>query len=176
MENAKPVGKQAFNYRLAMNEIVGLLITFALTIIVALVIFFLKLKNGTAIDGLIFTTVCILQIIVMYGISLLEYKNLKYNLGQNAITFQRGALSTERETIPFEKIKDATFDQTIIQRLFSVGDITIDQDNEKYTWEDIDTQTANLLTNAVSAKGDVQPITVAAASAIVNPQQPVEQN
>jgi uncharacterized membrane protein YdbT with pleckstrin-like domain len=98
----------------------------------------------------------------------MQYKNLKYMIEQNSITFQRGAFGVERETIPFEKVKNATFDQTFVQRLFSVGDITIDQDDEKYIWENVDSQTATLISNAVSAKGDVQPITVSTANAIVN--------
>jgi uncharacterized membrane protein YdbT with pleckstrin-like domain len=102
----------------------------------------------------------------------MQYKNLKYSIGQNAISFQRGTFGVDRETIPFEKIKNSTFDQSFIQRLFSVGDITIDQDDEQYVWDSIDSVTATAISKAVSAKGDVQPITVTTANAVVNQTQP----
>ena len=171
MENAKQVGRQALHYRIATNEIVGIISTLALTAIIAIILFLIKLKNGVAIDVVVFMTIIVLLVVIIYFISLMQYKNLKYNLGQNAITFQRGSFSVESETIPFEKIKNSTFDQSLIQRIFSVGDITIDQEDEKYIWEDIDTATATLISNAVSAKGDVQPITVSEANAVINPSQ-----
>lgn len=168
MENETGVSKQALHYRLIINEIIGIIITFALTAFVAIILYFIKVKLAIYIDLLLFLCIFALQFITLYFLSLMQYKNLKYAIGQNSVSFTRGAFGIERETIPFEKIKNATFDQTVIQRLFSVGDITIDQDDEKYIWENIDSQTATLISNTVSAKGDVQPITVATANAIVN--------
>lgn len=172
MENTTSVGEQALKYRIVINEILGVIITVALTAVVAILLYFIKLKDALIIDVSTFFVVFVLQLIALYLLSLLQYKNLKYSIGQNAVSFQRGAFGVERETIPFEKIKNSTFDQTFIQRLFSVGDITIDQEDEKYIWENIDTETATLISNAVSAKGDVQPITVSTANAVVNPPKP----
>jgi len=173
MENTTPVGKEALKYRIAINEGMGVIITLAATALVAIALYFIKLKDAVLIDLGVFFCVFLLQLIVLYLISLLEYKNLRYNIGQNAISFQRGSFGVERETIPFEKVKNSTFDQTFIQRFFSVGDITIDQDDEKYIWEDIDSHTATLISNAVSAKGDVQPITVSTAvAAVATPPSP----
>lgn len=174
MENQTNVGKQALRYRIVINEIVGVIISLALSVIIAILLYFLKVKYGLLIDMAVFVIIFLIQFIVIYVFSQMQYKNLRYVLGQNAITFQRGAFSTESETIPFEKIKNSTFDQSFIQRLFSVGDITIDQDDEKYTWENVDTQTATAISNTVSAKGDVQPITLAAANVITNPTKPAK--
>lgn len=174
MENTKQVGKQALNYRIAVNEGFGIVISVALTIIVALILSIIKFKNGMEIDLLFFLSIFIIQFVFIYFTSLLQYKNLKYNIGQNAITFQKGAFSSEIETVPFEKIKSAIFDQTLIQKFFSVGDITIDQEDEKYTWDNIDSETASLISNSVSVKGDVQPITVAQANAVVTSLPPTK--
>ena len=171
MENATNVSKKALQYRIAINEGMGIIVTVAATALIAITLYLIKLKNAVLIDIATFIVLFIVQFIILYLLSLLQYKNLKYSIGQNAISFQRGNFSIERETIPFEKMKSSTFDQTLIQRLFSVGDITIEQDEEKYIWDDIDSETANLISNAVSAKGDVQPITVATASAIAAPPQ-----
>jgi len=168
MENTTPVGKEALKYRIAINEGIGVIITFAATALVAIALYVIKLNYAILIDVVVFLCIFLLQLIVLYLISLLEYKNLRYNIGQNAISFQRGTFGVERETIPFEKVKNSTFDQTFIQRFFSVGDITIDQDDEKYIWEDIDSHTATLISDAVSAKGDVQPITISTATAAVS--------
>jgi uncharacterized membrane protein YdbT with pleckstrin-like domain len=172
MENATAVGKNALQYRLIMNEVVGFTITIALTVLIGITLYLLKLKGAIFIDTATFIVVFILQFALLYFFSFMQYKNLKYTIGQNAVSFQRGTFTIERETIPFEKIKSSLFDQSFFQRLFSVGDITIEQEDEKYIWEDIDSMTANLISNAVSAKGDVQPITVATANAAVNSQPP----
>lgn len=171
MENSTPVSKNALQYRLVMNEFIGVIIAIAVTILVGITFYFIKLKNAILYDLVTLLVILILQFVILYLVSWMQFRNLRYTIGQNAISFQRGAFGIERETIPFEKIKNSSFDQTILQRLFSVGDITIDQEEEKYTWEDIDSHTATLISDAVSAKGDVQPITVTAANAIVNPPQ-----
>jgi membrane protein YdbS with pleckstrin-like domain len=172
MENSTPVSKNALQYRLTMNECMGVIIALAVTVLIAITFYFIKLKHAVLYDVLAFLVILVLQFVILYFVSLMQYKNLRYTIGQNAISFQRGAFGIERETIPFEKIKNSTFDQTLLQRLFSVGDITIDQEEEKYIWEDIDSHTASLISDAVSAKGDVQPITVAAATAILTPPPP----
>lgn len=169
MENPTQVGKQALQYRIAINEGMGLLITIALTALVAIALYIIKFANAALIDTITFLCIFVLQLVVLYLFSLVQYKNLTYTIGQNAVSFQRGTFSIERETVPFEKIKSSVFDQTVIQRFFSVGDITIDQEGEKYTWEDIDSNTATLISNAVSIKGDVQPITVTTATAVATP-------
>lgn len=171
MENEKQVGKEALRYRIVTNEIVGVAVSFGITGLAEILFFIIKVQNAVFYDIIIFTAAFILQFVVIYLLSLMQYKNLKYVIGQNAVSFQSGALSIERETIPFEKVKSSVFDQSLIQRLFSVGDITIDQDEEKYVWEDVDIKTATLISDAVSVKGDVQPITVSEASAVVTPPQ-----
>jgi membrane protein YdbS with pleckstrin-like domain len=174
MDNASSVSKKALHYRVAIFESIGVIITLAFTAIVAVVLYFLKFKAAVLVDSLTFVILFVLQVITLYFMAFMQYKNLKYSIGQNAISFQRGSFGIERETIPFEKIKNSTFDQSFIQRLFSVGDITIEQESEKYTWENIDSQTATLISNTVSTKGDVQPITVATATAAITPPPPAQ--
>jgi membrane protein YdbS with pleckstrin-like domain len=132
MENSTPVSKNALQYRLTMNECMGVIIALAVTVLIAITFYFIKLKHAVLYDVLAFLVILVLQFVILYFVSLMQYKNLRYTIGQNAISFQRGAFGIERETIPFEKIKNSTFDQTLLQRLFSVGDITIDQEEEKY--------------------------------------------
>src|SRR5579862_5616559 len=109
MEKTTPVGKESLQYRIAINEGMGLLITIALTAFVAIVLYFIKFTNAVIIDIITFLCVLVLQLILLYLLSLLQYKNLKYAIGQNAISFQRGTFGVERETIPFEKVKNSTF-------------------------------------------------------------------
>jgi uncharacterized membrane protein YdbT with pleckstrin-like domain len=174
MDSATGVGKNALKYRLVIFEIIGLTISLALTAFVAIIIYFIKIKYAVFIDALLFVSVFLIQFVVIYAVSHMQYKNLKYMIEQNSISFQRGVFGVERETIPFEKIKNSTFDQTFIQRMFGVGDITIDQDDESYVWESVDSQTAMFIQNAVSAKGDVQPITVSQISTLANTLQQQE--
>lgn len=162
MENASKAGIKSLQYRLFVNEGMGIMIFIAVTVIVSLVLFFLKNSGISFIVTFALLGLFVLQTIIIYFISLMQYKNLQYTIGQNAVSFQRGTFGVDKETIPFEKIKSSQYDQSFMQRLFSVGDISIEQDGETYTWENIDSKTASLITDSVSAKGDVQPIVVSA--------------
>jgi membrane protein YdbS with pleckstrin-like domain len=172
MENASQVGINALRYRLFLYEIVGITISIILTLFLVIFLYFMKNKYALFIDAAFFVGICVVQFVIIYYISLMQYKNLKYFIGENAITFQCGTFGVYREIIPLEKIRNSTFNQSFIQRLFSVGSIMIDQSDEKYIWESIDATTANLISNIISARSDVQPITFQEAGALMKQQPP----
>ncbi len=162
MDNTKRVSFQAFKYRLFIKEFVGLFVTILVTILVGVIVYFLKLSNAYVYPLLTFVGLFVLQTLFVIIPTSFEFMNLRYSIEQNSISLKKGVFSVETETIPFQKIKNSSFDQSFIQRLFSVGNIIIDQDDEKFTWEGIDKQTASTIMEAVAAKSNVQPIVVSA--------------
>ena len=164
MQKKTGIRAEALRYRVATKEFAGVLVALAAGAIAYILLHFLKINTSTLYASLIFLGVLLLQFIFVYLISYLEYKNLKYLIEPNSISLQTGTFSIDTETIPFEKIKNSSYTQSLIQRIFSVGDIIIDQDDEKFIWDSIDSNTANLIMEAVSAKSNVQPITITMAN------------
>lgn len=165
MQNKTGINSNALHYRIFTKGVVGTLVIIAAGVLITIILNVLKLQNALTYSLLAIVGVFILQFLLVFSVSYLEYKNLKYVIEPNSISLQRGTFSIETETIPFEKIKNSSFDQTLVQRFFGVGDIIIDQDDEKFIWASIDMSTANQIMEAVSAKSNVQPITVQMASA-----------
>lgn len=164
MENKTGVAINALKYRIATKEFVGILVSLAISGISYIPLYFLKIQHSILYTVLIFVGVFLTQFILIFLLSVLEYKNLKYKIEQNSISLQTGTFSIHTETIPFEKIKNSSFDQSLSQRFFSVGDIIIDQDDEKFIWDSIDSKTADLIMESVSTKSNVQPISITMAN------------
>jgi membrane protein YdbS with pleckstrin-like domain len=104
-----------------------------------------------------------LVLLVIFGLitsamAYIEFTNLKYLIEEHALFLKEGVFEVDTETIPFQKIRNAAFYQTFLQRLYKVGDLVIDQDPETYTWSGIDTDTARIIMDAVSDKSNIQPI------------------
>ncbi len=85
-------------------------------------------------------------------------KNYSYDLQDNALIIRKGLLSVSTISIPFARIINATYSQSIFQRIFAVGTIKIDQEDTSYSWNDIDMQSSDKIMNAVSHKSNIQPI------------------
>ncbi len=162
MDKGIHVKSAAFTYRFFFREIVGALFAIAVTGGVGMLLFFLHIEGAVGYSLLLLISVFALQIILIFLISSLEYSNLIYLLEQNSLSLKKGVFSVETETIPFQKIKNASFDQSFAQRLFGVGNILIDQDTEKFIWSSIDKESADVIMEAVADKSNIQPIAVSA--------------
>jgi uncharacterized membrane protein YdbT with pleckstrin-like domain len=51
---------------------------------------------------------------------------ISLEIGENDILFKRGILNIKTGLVPYKKITDARYAQTIVERLFSVGTLEID--------------------------------------------------
>lgn len=161
MRDFTGVGKQALSYRL-LPRVIGI---FFMSLLLGGISFtslgFLKVPNFTLISVLIGLGFFIILSLIVYLLAYLEYSNLKYLVEENSLLLKEGVFNVDQETIPFQKIRNASFKQNIIQRLYGVGDIIIDQDPETYIWEAIDNHSAQIIIEAVSEKSNIQPIAVA---------------
>lgn len=162
MDNAKRVSFDSFRYRFFTREAVGLFVTVLAVLLAGITLTFLKIPNAYFYTIMVFLGFFVIQILFILLPTYLEFTNLQYVIEQNSISLKKGVFSVETETIPFQKIKNSSFDQTFVQRLFSVGNIIIDQDDEKFIWESIDKQSASVIMEAVAAKSNIQPIAVSA--------------
>ena len=108
----------------------------------------------------------VISSLAIYVAARLEYGNLKYLIEEDALFLKEGVLRVDTETIPFQKIRNASFLQSLLQRMFKVGDLVIEQDPESYTWEGIDLKTARTILDAVAQKSNIQPISVSASNPI----------
>ena len=68
MENTTPVGKEALKYRIAINEGIGVIITFAATALVAIALYVIKLNYAILIDVVVFLCIFLLQLILDAGV------------------------------------------------------------------------------------------------------------
>lgn len=147
IESYIKVSQNALIYRFAKNAVIAIILGFtfggffmlggmksvALAVLVVVIIFFL------------------IQLIP----SFLEYNNLGYQLESNSVNFRKGLLSIQNTTIPFARITNASFNQSFFQRLFSVGDLVIDQEDAGYTWKGIDSVNADKINHAISSKSNL---------------------
>jgi membrane protein YdbS with pleckstrin-like domain len=101
--------------------------------------------------------------VVVFGISalvgFLKYRNTKYAISDNTISIRVGVLSVKTIIIPFSKITNVSSEQSIMQRLFGMGNILIDQEDSSSSWTDLDLETITKLTQAISEKSNLQRIT-----------------
>lgn len=117
------------------------------------------LAGAKAVTFAIFGIVFVIQIIWGTLTSLLEYKNLQYSLTSHSVNFHTGVFSLNTLSVPYSKITNANFNQSFFQRFFSVGDVTIDQEDSESTIKAIDQPTARKIMNEISSKSNIQPIT-----------------
>ncbi|MBI2338616.1 PH domain-containing protein [Candidatus Daviesbacteria bacterium] len=96
----------------------------------------------------------------LYGTTkgLLEYIHLQYKLAEQSVNFRSGLLSVRTTTIPYSKITNAAYDQNPIARLFSVGDINIDQEDSSFEFKSIGSKIADEILDVIAKKSNVLPI------------------
>lgn len=160
MNTQESVGHQALKYRIVVKESAGIILTILLTFVSGIALTSYNFGNTALFIGIIFLIVFILQFLLIVIPAYLEYYNLRYTISQDSITLQRGVFTVEIKTIPFQKIVNAGFTQTVLQRLFMVGSVTLDQENERFLWESVDAKTAVIVLDLVAQKSNIQPIKI----------------
>ncbi len=160
MNNFIGVGSASLSYRLLPRILVLLFFSILLFAVSFISFSFLKVPNYLLISFAISIGFFALFGLIVYLTAYLEYSNLKYLIEDNAILLKQGVFNVDTETIPYQKIRNASFTQNFIQRLYGVGNVIIDQDPETYIWESIDNKTAQTIIEAVSNKSNIQPIAV----------------
>jgi len=163
MKDFKSVNRSSLYSRFVPQIIVLFLIAiFLAALLISLFIYF-KIAGFLAIALTVEFLLFIIIGLVTYISARLEYGNLQYLIEEDALFLKEGVLKVDTETIPFQKIRNASFLQSFTQRMFDVGDLVIDQDPESYTWGGIDLKTARIILDAVAEKSNIQPITVSAS-------------
>lgn len=160
MGNFSHVGNSALAYRLLPRLIAALFIAVLLVFVLSSTISFLHIANSFGISLVIGGLLFIISFAFVYISAKLEYSNLQYLIEENSLYLKQGFFSVDTETIPFQKIRNAQFTQSILQRLYGVGNIIIDQDPETYIWISIDQKTAQTILEAISQRSNIQPIAV----------------
>lgn len=156
MDEFKKVKVNSLYYRLARAFFGALGITTVLSILFgALPAIGAKSWNiFFVIYGVIFTLAFLWGAIK----SLLEYLHLKYKIADQSVSFRSGMLSVNTATIPFAKITNASFFQSLLARLFSVGNINIDQEDSSYSFIGVDRQIGDEVLDVIAKKSNIQPM------------------
>ncbi|MGH7245809.1 MAG: PH domain-containing protein, partial [Candidatus Levyibacteriota bacterium] len=161
MQNTKKISTHAFAYRFFIEEALGFFLFVIITITFGFGMTYVKGLPFIALIPTVLFLLFLVQLVVIFLLAWVAYSNVQYAIVQNSLTLTKGLFSIQTETIPFQKIKNASFQQSLLQRFFSVGNIIIDQETEKFIWESVDTKTATIIMTAVSERSNVQPIAVA---------------
>jgi uncharacterized membrane protein YdbT with pleckstrin-like domain len=130
-------------------------------LVLLLAIFFLFLFFSLALTQSIVLSILIavsLSVPAVFLPTYLEYIHLGYKLDSNSVNLRKGMFSVSTTSIPFAKITNVTLDQSFIQRLFSVGNITIDQEDSENYWGEVDLETANKILKTIASKSNIQPV------------------
>ncbi len=122
----------------------------------------------TAFATLVFLILAALALLI----TIIQYANWGYHIDEHSLFLRRGLLSSETETIPFYKVINTSFDQSVIQRMFGVGQLRVDQEDDSSTWSDIDKGTASSVIEMVSTKGNIQPIAFSSGQFPPQPSSP----
>lgn len=156
METYLKVSSNAFSYRFVKGVIKALFISLIALSSIGLII--ASITNNNFMIIYVFIVSLILQLSWIGVIVFLESQNLGYKLEQHAFLYREGAFSVVKLTIPFVRITNAQFNQTLFQRFFSVGDIAIDQEDGGAWLRGIDSESANKILKEISIKSNIQPI------------------
>lgn len=156
--NYLKTGSQSLVYRMVKDGIIAFFITIVIGGSIGLWLEAVGITNGFAFSLLAVFLLGLMYIIIN---NFLEYNSLGYNITPNSLQFREGILSVRTITIPFAKITNVSYNQSLSQRIFSVGDVHIDQEDSSYAWNDIDNTTANQVVKEISSKSNVQPISAA---------------
>lgn len=158
MDNYSKVNQQAFTYRFVNKIFVSIIGSLFLSPILGVVIGSVSNSLSTITFAFAFVIVFVLFLLFEGFLISLEAKNLGYKIEDNALLFRQGVFNISKITIPFARITNSSFDQSLFQRMFSVGNITIDQEDSSFVWKGIDGLTADSILKAVSTKSNIQPI------------------
>ena len=155
MKTYSKVGLRAVIYRVIRDLPFGIVSIFLVSSLIAGALFIFEVGEYA---GVIFVGLLLVQFIIFSLALLLEYFNLAYVIEDNSISFREGVFSVKTITIPYAKITNVSFSQSLFQRLFGVGNIFIDQEDSEYSWKGVDTETAHKIIEEISKKSNIQPI------------------
>lgn len=174
VDNFQHIGKDSFRFRFLPHIFVTLSILLVLSLVLSFGFSWVKHPEFIPFLLLLLGGVFLLVCLVTYIAATVAYSNLTYLIEENSLFLKEGVFTVDTETIPFQKIRNASFTQKFLQRIYHVGDIIIDQDPEQYVWKSIDEKTARLILDAVAAKSNIQPIVVSGTQQI--PGIPTQQS
>lgn len=156
MEKFEKFHNKIYTYRLITRALGALLVSGMATLFIG---GFISLVMQTFMPFLVvFLIIYSIQTFWNITVVILESKNFGYVVHENSLGFRQGSFSVFKETIPFARITNASFNQSLIQRFFGVGDLDIDQEDSASGMPGIDRETANKILQVVSQKSNVQPI------------------
>lgn len=61
---------------------------------------------------------------ILYAYAIANFHTV--TLDKTTVTYTQGVFAQKKTILPYERITEASFDQTVIQRLFNVGDLKVD--------------------------------------------------
>jgi putative membrane protein len=67
-----------------------------------------------------------LGVAVIVAISYVQWRHLRYRLGESDIRLERGLLSRSARTVPYERIQDVSVEQALVPRLFGMVQVTFE--------------------------------------------------
>lgn len=67
-----------------------------------------------------------LGVAVIVVISYVQWRHLRYRLGESDIRLERGLLSRSARTVPYERIQDVSVEQALVPRLFGMVQVTFE--------------------------------------------------
>ncbi|HET6444009.1 MAG TPA: PH domain-containing protein [candidate division Zixibacteria bacterium] len=104
-----------------------------LLIVIILMAFIVSVSNGGFLGGLA-TLLAIFFIPTMVGViayGLLLRLFTHYTLTNKRLIVESGILSRSKKTIPIQRIQDVSFRQSLVERLFEIGDVVVESAGER---------------------------------------------
>lgn len=68
----------------------------------------------------------LIVVVVLVGISVVQYLSFRYTIGRDAITVRNGLLARNRREIPFARIHNVVVEQNPLHRLFGVAELKLE--------------------------------------------------
>lgn len=154
MDDFKDVDVDSLHYRLA-NSFFGAFISSTVLTLMFGTWWAVAANSWTAFFT-IYGTLFSLAFLYGAGKGYLEYIHLKYKLSAQSVGFRSGMLSVNT-TIPYSKITNASYSQSFFARMFSVGNINIDQEDSSFSFEGIGSRIADEVLDEISKKSNIHP-------------------
>ncbi len=155
MDTYNKAEPRAFVYRFVKRLISAFIVSLILAIFLGGAF---ALAGAPNISVYIFGITLLIQLMWAGLVIFLESKVLGYRLETNAILWREGVFSVAKITIPYAKTTNATFTQSLLQRLFSVGDVIIDQEDSESVLDGVDSVSAHKILEEISKKSNIQPV------------------
>lgn len=106
------------------KPIVGQVKTLFFALLVTIILFYIREYVSSIFLSLVIIVwaLAILQVIFLW----VAARFISLDIGENDLLFRKGVLNVKTNLVPYKKITDARFTQSIFERMFSVGTLEID--------------------------------------------------